>query len=749
MDIIIKNAHQHNLKGFDLKLPRNQLIAFTGISGSGKSSLVFDTITAEAQRQFFESLSTMSQKYLPKHSRPDVDEIENLSPVIVIDQKRLGRNPRSTVGTVTQIYTYLRLLFSRCGSPRIGDSTLFSFNTAEGACPVCKGLGEKLVLDIDKLLDWNKSLNQGAIRYSDYALNGRRWSILKVSNFFNMNKSLKDFTQEELDKLLYSERIEINQKDQQGFVQSYGFEGIVVGIQRRRIDKRGTSDLSSQQCGKFFSLSFCDECQGSRLNKKASSVKLNDKTIVELTNLSLTQLKKFMTNIKGPVAKPITLKIINILESLINIGVGYLSLNRSVTTLSGGESQRIKMAKQLGNELIELIYVLDEPSIGLHPKDIHSLINQIKILKEKGNSVLVVEHDSEIISSADLVVDIGPSAGKLGGKVVFKGSVSQLKKFQSLTGQYLTKNKKARKKVYRQPMDFIKLTNVNLHNLKNVNLNLPTGVLTCVTGVAGSGKSSLILDVFAKKYSDSIVVDQSPVGRSTKSIPATYIGVFDLIRKEFARVNNAPVSLFSFNSKGGCHKCKGFGYKKIEMHFLDDVIITCDQCQGQRYNQEAIKHKLGTKNISQVLESTASEALNFFNSKSIIDKLKILNAVGLDYLELGQPLNTLSGGEAQRIKLASQLHKKGNIYILDEPTTGLHMADTDKLMKLLNQLVENGNTVIVIEHNLDIISQADWIIDLGPEGGNQGGQILFNGTPEDLIKVNNSHTTKYLKEYLK
>ncbi len=750
MDIIVGNARQHNLKGIDIKIPRNQLVVFTGVSGSGKSSLVFDTLTAEAQRQFFESLSTQSRKYLPKYTRPKVDEISNLSPVIVIDQKRLGRNPRSTVGTVTQIYTYMRLLFSRCGTPIIGDSTLFSFNAPEGACPECKGLGEKLVLNKDRLLDWEKSLNDGAIQYSEYALGGRRWNIVRASHLFDMDKPLNDFSREELDKLLYSKRIELSDTDEQGFVQSYGFEGIVVGIKRRRIDKRGTSDLSSQQCGRFFSLEFCDICQGSRLSQEANRVKLKGKTISELTNMQLVDLKEFLSKVKGPVADPIVSKMLESLDSLIDMGVSYLSLNRPVPTLSGGESQRVKMAKQLGNDLVELIYVLDEPSVGLHPRDINHLVKQLKKLKEKGNSVLVVEHDTAVIKAADQIVDIGPKAGSFGGELVFQGNLSELKKnLRSETAKGLKKQVGLLKKAYRKPNGSLEIKKASLHNLKEIDVSVPTGVLSCITGVAGSGKSTLVLGVLAKEYPLAIVVDQSPVGRSTKSIPATYIGVFDLIRKKFSQLTGQHIGDFSFNSFGGCKKCKGFGFKKVEMHFLDDVIVTCSACKGKRYKPEMIEFKVRGKSIMDVLEMTAVEAHEFFKDKQIRKRLEILRAVGLDYLELGQPLTSLSGGEAQRIKLASQLYKKGNIYILDEPTTGLHMADIEKLMELLNRLVDGGNTVIVIEHNLDVIGQADWIIDLGPEGGEKGGQIVFEGTPNEIVSKKESYTGKWLRKAIK
>ncbi len=749
MDVVVKNARQHNLKGIDIKIPRQKLVVFTGVSGSGKSSLVFDTLVAESNRQFFESLSTQSRKYLPKYSKPEVDQINNLSPVVVVDQKRLGRNPRSTIGTVTQIYTYMRLLFSRCGVPRIGDSNLFSFNTAEGACVECKGLGEKLVLNKDNLLDWDKSLNEGAIRYSEYALGGRRLNIVRASHLFDMDKPLKDFSEEELKKLLYSERIELSDTDEQGFVQSYGFEGLVVGIKRRRIDKRGTSDLSAQQCGRFFSLEFCDICQGSRLSQKANKVKIKGKTISDLTKMQLVDLRDFLVNVKGPVADAIIRKMVWSLTSLIDIGVSYLSLNRPVATLSGGESQRVKMAKQLGSDLVELVYVLDEPSVGLHPRDINHLISQLNKLKKQGNSVLVVEHDVEIIKSADQIVDIGPKAGSFGGELIFQGSLRNLlKKSGSVTAKSLKKQSRLLKKVYRKARGFLEIKKASLHNLKSISVKVPKEVLVAVTGVAGSGKSSLILDLLAKKYPLAVVVDQTGVGRSSKSIPATYIGVFGLIRKKFSQETGQHLGDFSFNSLGGCKKCKGFGHKKVEMHFLDDVQVICSECEGRRYKGEVLLHKVKGKNIAEVLKMTALEAFGFFENEKIKKRLEILTAVGLDYLELGQPLNTLSGGEAQRIKLASQLHKNGEVYILDEPTTGLHMSDIEKLMELLNRLVDGGNSVIVVEHNLDVISQADWIIDLGPDGGECGGEIVFEGTPRELINEKKSHTGEWLRKSL-
>jgi len=745
--IKIAGAREHNLKNITLEIPRNKLVVFTGVSGSGKSSLVFDTIYAEAHRQFLNSLSTRAQKYLPKLSRPDVDEINGLSPAVVVDQKRMGTNPRSTVGTSTEIYTYLRLLYSRCGTPLVGDSTLFSFNTPEGACSACRGLGEELILDKDSLIDWNKSLAEGAIKSSDYAVEGRRWNILKLSNLFDMDKLLKDFKEEELNKLLFSERIELSDKDSRGFIQTFGFEGIVKGIMRRRHDKRGTSQKTLGRDIKFFKLVHCKSCGGSRLNERAGSVRVNDKTITDLVLMQLTELEEFLRGVKGPIARPLVDKMRELLNDLIDIGVGYLSLNRSVGTLSGGEAQRVKMGKQLGSDLIELMYVLDEPSIGLHPKDIAKLVNVLKKLRDQGNSVLVVEHDPAIIQAADYVIDIGPGAGTQGGKIVFQGTPKELiKNTASITGKLFKKKRITYKKTYRKPTGFIPVKNASLHNLKNISVDIPAGIFVCITGVAGAGKSTLINDVFVKEHPEAIIIDQSAVGRSVRSNPATYIGAFDLIRKVFAKNTGKPVSLFSFNSKGACPKCKGLGFQKIEMHFLGYVYVDCDICEGRRYSEEVLELKYKGKNIADVLEMTIHDAFDFFDDEEIKKRLSILKQVGLGYLTLGQSVDTLSGGEAQRIKITRELNKKGNIYIFDEPTTGLHMADIENLLGVLNHLVNTGNTVIVIEHNLDIISNADWIIDLGPGGGDNGGEIVAQGTSKQIAKAKQSYTGRYLKQ---
>ncbi|MDD5016241.1 MAG: ATP-binding cassette domain-containing protein, partial [Atribacterota bacterium] len=476
-------------------------------------------------------------------------------------------------------------------------------------------------------------------------------------------------------------------------------------------------------------------------------VKVKGRTIPELINMEFIDLYSFLGTVDGEIAKPMVQKMQQILSHLIEIGVGYLSLNRTVATLSGGESQRVKMARQLDCDLVDMMYILDEPSIGLHPRDINKLIEMLVKLKEKGNSVFIVEHDPALIKCAEHIVDIGPKAGSLGGKIIFSGDYNGLIKSKGLTAEYLNKKEKVNNN--RKKWDeFIEIKNATLHNLKNVSTKIPKEVMTCITGVAGSGKSSLINDIFLQENKEAIIIDQSPVGKSSRSNPATYIGVFDLIRKVFAKENNTTPSLFSFNSKGACPKCKGLGTLSFEMSFMDEVKITCDECNGKRYTDEILKLKYKEKSIFDVLNMTIREVKELFNHSEIKRKLQVLCDVGLEYLELGQPLSTLSGGECQRVKLASELHKKGNIYVMDEPTTGLHMADIEKLLKIIKNLVENDNTVIVIEHNLDIVKHADWVIDLGPEGGAKGGEILFEGVPEKLVQCENSYTGKYLKQLL-
>lgn len=746
-EIIIRGARTHNLKNISLGIPKHRIVVFTGVSGSGKSSLVFDTIYTEAQRQLVETFSTFARSRMPKLSRPDAEEIRNISTAIVIDQKRMGHNLRSTVGTATEINTYLRLLFSRCGDKFIGPSFLFGFNHPEGMCPVCNGFGKKIEVDVNLLIKWDRTIRQGAVDHPDYRVGGWNWREMVAIKLFDVDKNLSDFSKEELNDLLYTKGIPVDKKHGAG-TYTKNYEGIIRKLERLYINK-GEDTLSSARKNaylKYFVEKKCDHCNGTRLNERARSVRISGRNIADLTDMELSELDSFLTGVGGEIARPIVGKIRQILGHLIDIGVGYLSLSRPVSTLSGGESQRVKMARQLDCDLVEMMYILDEPSIGLHARDTDKLIKMLQKLKEKGNSVLVVEHDPGLIMAAEWIVDIGPKAGVEGGQLIYSGEIDGLLMSDSTTGKYLGKQNK---QTYHRKTtdDYIELENININNLINVSVKIPKYVLTCVTGVAGSGKSSLINDYFTKIHPDAIMVDQSAVGTSVRSNPVTYIGVFDLIRKEFARETRTDPGLFSFNSKGACPKCRGKGFIELEMNFLDDIRIICDECEGKRYIDEVLQLKYLGKSIFDVLNMTIEEGTEFFPGSEIKRRLKVLSDVGLGYLEIGQPLSTLSGGEAQRIKLASELQKKGNIYVMDEPTTGLHMADIERLLGIIKRLILHHNTVIVIEHNLEVISHADWIIDLGPEGGAKGGKVLFEGIPENLIKCSNSYTGKYLKEY--
>ncbi len=747
-NIMVRGARVHNLKNVTLEIPRNRIVVFTGVSGSGKSSLVFDTLYTEAQRQLIETFSSFARRRLPKLSRPDVDDIRNISTAIVIDQKRMGHNLRSTVGTATEVYTYLRMLFSRCGEPFIGPSFLFSFNHPDGMCPVCKGLGKRITVDVNLLLDMKKSLREGAVTHPDYRVGGWMWREIMVMNLFDTEIPLDRFTEEKLNLLLYADHVPITKPHGAG-TYAKQFEGIVSKLERLYIHK-AEDDLPAikkDAYAKYFVYHHCDACQGTRLNEKARSVKVNDRSIDDLVTLELTELDEFLSGIDNEIAGPLVRKMRQILGHLIEIGVGYLSLSRPVSTLSGGESQRVKMARQLDCDLVDMMYILDEPSIGLHARDNAKLIDMLIRLRDKGNSVLVVEHDPDIIHAADWLIDMGPGAGKAGGQVLFEGRVEDIDPLKSLTGRLL----KRREKITCQRRKWtstIEIKNASVHNLRNLSVAIPSGIFTCVTGVAGSGKSSLIHEVFVKQNKDVVVIDQSPIGKSSRSIPVMYIGVFDLMRKELAAATGAEPSVFSFNSTGACEKCKGHGYLSIEMSFMDDVRILCDQCNGQKYKEEVLALKYKDRNIYQILKMTVEEARDFFESREIRRRIQILYEVGLDYLEIGQSLSSLSGGEAQRLKLASELHKKGHIYVMDEPTTGLHMADTEKLLSIIQQLIDNRNTVVVIEHNLDVIRHADWIIDMGPLGGSKGGEIVAVGTPEDIARCENSYTGMYLKDVL-
>lgn len=735
--IEIRGARENNLKNVSLRIPKRKITIFTGVSGSGKSSIVFDTIATEAQRQLYENFSMFVRNFLPRYSQPDVDHIANLGMAIVVDQKRLGGGSHSTVGTITDIYTVLRLLFSRVGKPFVGYYNVFSYNDPQGMCPECNGLGRKLQPIVEKFYDPGKSLREGAIQgpvFDD--------SIYMASGFFDNDKKLAKFTKQEMDLLLYG-------KDRKFKIGTMNrtYLGVITGFTRSYIERdlKTRSERTQEKLAQYLTEGPCPECKGARLNKTVLGCKIDGYNIAELAAMEVGDLIPVLKAIKDPVAKPMVKTLTERLQHVADIGLDYLSLNRETDTLSGGESQRIKIVKQLSSSLMDVMYIFDEPSVGLHPRDVHRLNELLIKLRDKGNTVLVVEHEPQVIKIADHIVDLGPQAGNLGGEIVYAGSYSGLLTADTLTGNFMKKSMPV-KKEFRQATQHLTLANVSVNNLKKVSVDIPVGVLTLVTGVAGSGKSSLIDQAFMEKFPEAILIDQSAVGTSPRSNPATYTGIMDDIRKAFASANKVNAGLFSFNSKGACENCGGLGVVYTDLSFFESVKSPCEVCGGKRFKDEVLAYQLNGKSIAEVLDLTVEQALKHFTQDEIVRRLKAMSDVGLDYLKLGQPLNTLSGGECQRIKLATELHKKASVYVMDEPTTGLHMSDTSKLLTIINNLVDSGNTVIVIEHNMDVVRNADWVIDLGPEGGSKGGQVMFEGTPRELLRAKQSLTSAYLRD---
>jgi excinuclease UvrABC ATPase subunit len=742
--IELRGARENNLKDISLRIPKRQITIFTGVSGSGKSSVVFDTIATEAQRQLYENFTFFIRSFLPRYPQPEADAIENLSMAVIVDQKRLGGGSHSTVGTITDIFTLVRLLFSRVGKPHIGYSNSFSFNDPQGMCPECNGIGRKVGFVAEDFIDRSKSINEGAIAVPFWT-GGWEVGAYPASGFFDNDKKLADYTPEEMDLLLYGKdrkyKLPIGDK-----VMNASYFGVIEKLERSyvRRDLKTQSERTQKKVEPFLRERPCPLCKGARLSQAALSSKIDGHNIAELASMEVGDLIAILRLMTDPVAEPIVASLLERLQAMVDIGLDYLSLDRETDTLSGGESQRIKMVKHLGSSLVDSMYILDEPSIGLHARDVHRLTELLQKLRDKGNTVIVVEHDPDVMRVADHLIDMGPGAGDAGGNVVFEGAFADLKHADTLTGRYLDRSLPIKEDV-RTPRAWLEIRDARVNNLKGVDVDIPTAVLTVISGVAGSGKSSLIDGVFLPEHPDAIVIDQSGVGTSTRSNPATYTGVMDDIRKAFASANKVDAGLFSFNSKGACENCKGSGVTYTELAFLDVVKLPCDVCQGRRFKDEVLKYRLDGRNVSEVLALTVAHALESFTQPEIVRKLQAMSDVGLDYLTLGQPLSTLSGGECQRIKMASELHKKGNIYVLDEPTTGLHMSDTSHLLAMLDRLVDGGNTVIVIEHNLDVIRNADWVIDLGPEGGSRGGQVVFTGTSIELLDAPGSLTGEYLR----
>lgn len=740
--IQIRGARENNLRDVSLSIPKRKITIFTGVSGSGKSSIVFDTIATEAQRQLYENFTMFVRNFLPRYAPPQADAIENLSMPVVVDQKRLGGGSHSTVGTITDIAPVMRLLFSRIGQPTIGASNAFSFNDPQGMCPECSGLGKKMGVKAESFIDMDKSLNEGAVQVPVFAT----WenSMYPSSNLFDNDKKIRDFSPEELDLLLYSKPRKIKMMFGGGEM-NITYQGVIEKFTKAFIkrDLKTMSERTQKRVEPYIGLQTCPLCKGARLSQAALHCKIGGKNIAELSGLEVEELIGFLGNVTEPIAVPMTTTLKERLQHLVDIGLDYISLDRETSTLSGGESQRIKMVKHLSSSLVDVLYIFDEPSVGLHPRDVHRLNELLKKLRDKGNTVIVVEHDPDVIKVADHIVDVGPYAGSRGGTIMFEGTFEKLLLSDTLTGRHM-KQESSIKKSFRQATGKLTIANAKINNLHNVNVTIPMGVLTVVTGVAGSGKSSLIHHSFLKQHTDAVVIDQSAVGTSTRSNPATYTGIMDDVRKAFAVANKVSASLFSFNSEGACENCQGAGVVYTDLAFLDGIKTPCEVCGGKRFKEEVLTYHFNGKSIANVLDLTIREALDFFKQKEIQKKLQALCDVGIDYLTLGQPLSTLSGGECQRIKLASELHKKGSIYVLDEPTTGLHMSDIDHLLAIMNRLVDAGNTMIVIEHNISVIKNADWIIDMGPEGGHKGGRVVFEGTPRELQEAKESITSQYL-----
>jgi excinuclease ABC A subunit len=745
-NIKIVNANVNNLKNITVEIPKKKITVFTGVSGSGKSSLCIDTIAAESRRELNKTFPSFVQQYLPKYGRPNVERIDNLPVTIILEQKKPSANSRSTVGTYTDIHSLLRLLFSRVGEPFVGYSDVFSFNHPSGQCEKCDGLGEITELDIHKLVDFDKCLNdEGVINFPAFTTGAWRWKRYAYSGLFDLDKKIKDYTKEELELFLYSPQIKLDNPPS-NWPKTAKYEGIYPRMYRSIINQK-EGKRHKKILDKMVTTMTCPKCKGTRYNEKIRSCKINGLNIADTSSMSIPNALEFVSKIQHPLAKDLKDELYKRLLAMKNIGLGYISLDRGIGTLSGGEAQRMKIAKYINSALADMVYVLDEPSAGLHPHDINLLKDSLKMLRDKGNTILIVEHNRDIISLADHIVDLGPSGGSNGGKIMFEGSYRKLYESENLTGRLLRK-KPPIKSSLRTPSGWLKIKNANLHNLKNINVDLPKGILTVIAGVAGSGKSSL-MEFFEKEYNKNIIpIHQKSIGSNSRSTPATYLNIMDSIREIYAKENKVSKKLFSFNSKGACPACKGKGIIVSDMGFMDSIETVCDTCGGKRYSKEVLKYLYRDKNISEVMDMTVDESVDFFKEVDFTKKLKALQKTGLGYLRLNQSMSTLSGGEMQRVKLASNLNKKGSIFIIDEPTDGLHIKDVKKLINLFDSLIEKGNTLFVIEHNLDIIKNSDYIIELGPGGGSSGGKILFTGTPYEMLNSKESVTKFYLANSL-
>jgi excinuclease UvrABC ATPase subunit len=772
--IRVHGARENNLKDVSIEIPKRRLTVFTGVSGSGKSSLVFDTIAAESQRLINETYSAFVQGFMPTLARPDVDVLDGLTTAIIVGQDRLGTDPRSTVGTATDANAMLRILFSRLGKPHIGSPQAFSFNVASisgagavtlekggktvkerrsfsitgGMCPRCEGRGAVNDFDLSALYDESKSLNDGALTIPGYSMEGWYGRIFRGCGFFDPDKPIRKYTKKELNDLLYKEPTKIKVEGV-----NLTYSGLIPTIQKSMLSK----DVDAMQphirafVERAVTFTTCPECDGTRLSELARSSKINGTNIAEACAMQISDLAEWVKGLDEPGVAPLVAALQHSLDSFVEIGLGYLSLDRPSGTLSGGEAQRVKMVRHLGSALTDISYVFDEPTIGLHPHDIQRMNDLLLQLRDKGNTVLVVEHKPEAIAIGDHVVDLGPGAGAAGGEVVFEGTVEELRASGTLTGRHLD-DRATLKQSVRKPNGALRIRGASTHNLQDVDVEIPQGVLVVVTGVAGSGKSSLIHGSVAG-LDGVVAMDQTPIRGSRRSNPATYTGLLEPIRKAFAKENGVKPALFSANSEGACPNCNGAGVVYTDLAMMAGVATLCDVCDGKRFEASVLEYKLGGRDISEVLAMSVTDALAFFSdgdakvpaAQKVLERLA---DVGLGYLSLGQPLTTLSGGERQRLKLAAQMADKGELYILDEPTSGLHLADVEQLLALLDRLVDSGKSVIVIEHHQAVMAHADWIIDLGPGAGHDGGRIVFEGTPADLVADRSTLTGQHLAEYV-
>lgn len=751
MDFInITGASQNNLKNIDVNIPKHLVTVFTGRSGSGKSSLVFNTVAAESEQLLNESYSSYIQFHLNQQPRPKVKKIKNLPVAMTINQKRFNGNSRSTVGTVSDIYASVRLLWSRIGEPFVGYSDAYSFNSPKGMCKTCEGLGYIEDINLDELLDWDKSLNEGAIDFPSFGPDKESGKAYRDSGLFDNNKKLKDYTKDELELFLYQEPMTLKNPPKE-WRKSAKYVGLIPRFSRIFLgDKEFNKKRYAKHLKNVVNNKICSTCKGQRLNSKILSSKIMSKNISDFTQMTIKENLEFLNKLEDPTAKYIIDPLKKQLEALEYIGLSYLTLNRVTTTLSGGEAQRLKLIRHLNSSLSDLVYIIDEPSVGLHPEDIAKINEILKSLKEKGNTVLIVEHDPDVIKEGDYIIDMGPGSGKNGGEITFEGTYNELLSSNTSTGNAL-RNKHNLKENIREANHFYNIGPVTQNNLNNVKTSIPKHVLTVLTGVAGSGKSTLVKAGF-ENNDHTIFIDQKAVQGSNRSNLLTYLGVFDSVRSYFSKETGLNKAMFSYNSKGACPNCGGKGYIKTELAFMGDFSQTCEVCHGKRYKQEVLDATIDGYSIADVLNLTVDEGIIFFDKKNDIkSKLQSVSKTGLNYMSLGQPLSTLSGGEIQRVKLGQHLDEeiKNSIFIFDEPTTGLHESDIPILMECFDDLIDQNNTVILIEHNLSIMCEADWIIDVGPGPGLDGGKVQFSGTPKNFIDSSETLTSKHLKRYIK